>query len=234
MSGVTLSNHGAVRVISLDRPPLNAMTPEMVNALAAAFEAAANDDCKALVLTGANGHFSAGIDTQLVPRLAADERAELLHALNAMVYRLFAMPKPVVAAVPGHAIGAGLILPLACDIRLAARGDYKIGLTEAKAGLPFPAGPLAVIEATLSPEKRQYLALDSRGYAPDNPIFDDLFEARLDAGQLLDAAIEKARTLADYPAYAQIKRQLRQAACERLRRQVANREEPLLAQADGG
>jgi enoyl-CoA hydratase/carnithine racemase len=65
----------------------------------------------------------------------------------------------VAAAVSGHAIGAGLVVAIASDLRVVASGAFKLGLTEAAAGIPFPAAPLAICRAELSPRALRVLAL---------------------------------------------------------------------------
>src|SRR5262245_8679212 len=112
-----------VRVLMLQRPPVNALDLALVGAILDALRGARTEsDCAAIVLTGAPGIFSAGIDTREVPAYTPRRRAEMLRAVNRMIFELYALPKPVVAAVSGHALGGGLVLALACDLRLAARG----------------------------------------------------------------------------------------------------------------
>src|SRR5262245_25740613 len=141
----------AVWTLVLDRPPANAVDLDMVEALSdavAAVETAA--DCRGLVVTGAGRFFSGGIDVKALPAYDATTRVRMLRRINATVARFYGLAKPVVAAVNGHALGAALVLVLACDVRLAAAGDYTLGLTEAAAGVPFPAVPLLVVEAEVT------------------------------------------------------------------------------------
>src|SRR5262249_42027481 len=140
-----------VRVLTLRRPPVNALDRCLVaDILEALRTARADQECAAVVLTGVPGVFSAGLDMRAVPGYTRLQHADLLRSVNRMTCQLYGMPKPVVAAISGHALGGGLVLALACDLRLAARGAFKLGLTEAEAGFPFPAGPLAVVHSELS------------------------------------------------------------------------------------
>ena len=86
-----------------------------------------------------------------------------------------AIPKPVVAAINGHALGGGFVLMLACDYRIAVDiKSARLGMTEAQAGIPFPAGPLEVIRNELAPELLRRLTLTSAVLNPH-----ELLEARI-------------------------------------------------------
>jgi enoyl-CoA hydratase len=225
---IGIEDQQGVRVVSIKRPPVNALNLELVQTLGKAVQEACDDSaCKALVLTGIEGYFSAGIDTREVPKYDAATRSLMLRSINRMIFELYRLPKPVVAAVSGHALGGAFVLMLATDLRLAAHGDFRLGLTEAAAGVAFPAGPLEVVRAELSPEHARWLALGSQpatsGLLLERCILDHVVEP----GVLLARAVEEAGRLAAMPAYARVKLQLRAAACERLRRIVENDEEPL-------
>ena len=218
-----------MRVLALERPPVNALDFTHVRALGDALEAAAGDEaCRALVVTGIPGVFSAGIDTKRIPSYDADERASMLRGVNRMLLALYSLTKPTAAAISGHALGAGLVLALACDLRLAAEGEFRLGITEALAGIPFPAGPLAVVQAELSPEAQRRLALTSATPAPSSPLLAGVVDRVVPAESLLDTAVAEARRLAAQPGFAAVKRQLRADTVARMRRIVERDEEPLL------
>jgi enoyl-CoA hydratase len=228
---VESADRDGVRVVTLRRPPVNAIHLEMVEAIAEAIAQAAGDPaCAALVLTGQPGVFSAGIDTREVPAYDAEKRAAMLRAINRTILALYGLAKPAVAAISGHALGGALVFALACDMRLAARGPFQLGLTEARAGVPFPAGPLAVVQAELSPSTARLLMLTSLTAPPDSPLLHPgVIDRVLPQDALLDAALSEARQLASQPAHARVKAQLRAATLERLTRIAARDEEPMLA-----
>ncbi|MCG8588344.1 MAG: enoyl-CoA hydratase/isomerase family protein [Proteobacteria bacterium] len=225
---VEQTDHGSVRVIALARPPVNAIELELVTAVAAAVEAAAKDAaCGAVVLTGAPGVFSAGIDTRVVPDYTVEDRASMLRGINRMVAALYGLPKPLVTAVSGHALGGGFVLALTGDARFAAAGEFRLGLTEVDAGIPFPAGPLEVVRAEVPAPRR--LVLGSGVYAPDAAELADLLDRVVPAESLLAEAVEEARLRSEKSAYAAVKAQLREPVQARLRRIVEEDAEPLLA-----
>jgi 2-(1,2-epoxy-1,2-dihydrophenyl)acetyl-CoA isomerase len=112
------------RLITLNRPErLNALTVEMAEALSAALDdAAADESCRALLLTGAGRAFCAGQDLTAIVGMAPAEIGHLLDHYNSLIRKLHGLALPVVCAVNGVAAGAGANLALASDIVLAARG----------------------------------------------------------------------------------------------------------------
>lgn len=131
-----------VAVLTLDDPARrNAMTEQMGDDLTARCEELAGDaDVRAVVLTGTPPAFSAGGDLAMLEELGRRARDEGFDATDHMraFYRRFlairSLPQPVVAAINGHAVGAGLCVALACDLRVVA-DDAKVGLNFAKLGL---------------------------------------------------------------------------------------------------
>jgi enoyl-CoA hydratase len=209
---------------------VNAVDLPFADAIGAALEAAAADSaCRALVLTGGPPAFCAGVDVKAVPGYDAARRAEMIRRINRTIRALYGMPKPTVAAVGGHAIGAGLVVALACDFRLVADGPHRLGLTEVAAGIPYPAAPLAVVRADLDHHTARDLVLCGRIFGPADRVAARVFDAVLPAERLVDAAVERARDAAGLRAYAVVKRQLKREALARLERIVEDDDDPLLA-----
>ena len=140
--GITTARRGAVLTITIDQPPLNLMTPALMQAWLAALDAAEPDDTvRCVVVTGAGTRaFSAGAKVDDEARRAAtsgDKGAEFRDLGRKLIDRLELFAKPVVAAIRGWAIGGGFALSQACDIRLAAEdakfrtGDAYIGVIPA-------------------------------------------------------------------------------------------------------
>jgi enoyl-CoA hydratase len=229
MKLVTATDEGPVRVLTVARPPLNAVDLTLVTALGEAIEAAAHDDgCRALVLTGAPPAFSAGIDVKVVPGYDPAARAAMVRGIDRTILTLYGMPKPTVAAVNGHALGGGLVVALACDVRLAAAGRYTLGLLEVTAGIPFPAGPLVVVQSELDPQTANTLALTGCTFGPADPLAARFVHAVIPGETLVATAIERARGLAELRGYAAVKRQLRAAALARLEQIVRDDADPLV------
>jgi enoyl-CoA hydratase len=216
---------GGVVVITLDRPPVNALSSAFVRELTMALEREAHQ-AQAIVVTGAGRAFSAGVDTKAAATLDRAGQRAGVEAINRLVTVLFGLAVPVVAAVNGHALGGGLIVPLACDVVIATSAECKLGLTEVVAGVPFPAAPLAVCRHRLSAPAYNNLCLTGRVIGPAEALALDVVDELAEPDRLLDRAADTAAQLAGYPAYARVKDQVRAAARAQMERDVAD--DPLL------
>lgn len=118
-----------VTLLTIDRPERrNAINTDACVALKEAVDAAVADGSRAIVLTGAGGHFCAGAD------LSGVEGSDFRAALRVLLDTLTTVPMPVMAAVQGVALGAGTQLAVACDLRVAS-ADSRFGIPAAKLGL---------------------------------------------------------------------------------------------------
>ena len=133
MSLVRYAVEGAVAVITLDRPPVNALSSALVADLDAAVTRAGDAAVRAVVVTG-DPHFAAGADISEFDLSAAG--GTLGPDLSDLILRLERLPKPTIAAVRGFALGGGLELALGCDFRFLAT-EARVGLPEIKLGI-FP------------------------------------------------------------------------------------------------
>lgn len=204
---------GATQILWFDRAPINALTVEMLLEGAATFAALAADPPQGgIVLASAHAAFTAGVDTKAAATLDTEGRRQLVCAVNAFAAALYRLPCAVVAAVGGHAIGAGGIICLASDWVFIADTELKIGLPEAKAGLPFPAVPLIIMAHQLDPVWRRRLALSSMLLGPHEAVTAGLADAVVSPETLVEAAVTQAALLSDQSAFVIIKRDLRRKA----------------------
>src|SRR5215469_15341475 len=136
---VRLEKEGAVGVIVLDRPPANTYDYGFLREFGAAVDDARYDDgVRAVVVASASERFfSSGADVAAFRAGSASQRAMTALLAHEVFRKLENTPMVFVAAIAGHALGGGLELALACDVRFAARGSYRIGLPEVSLGL-FP------------------------------------------------------------------------------------------------
>src|SRR5258706_12337111 len=130
--------HGPIREHRLNRPPVNALSPALIVALKDAIQAAPAAGARALILSGAPGRFSGGLDVPLLLGLDRPAMALLWGVFYSLLGAIAPSPIPIVAAITGHAPAGGTVLALFCDYRIMAEGDYKIGLNEVQVGIPVP------------------------------------------------------------------------------------------------
>lgn len=210
---------GGIRILRLTNPPANAFNRALLTDLGAAMEAAANDErVRAVVLTGAGKFFSGGLDLTEVTAPSQREVFGSTFGSNDGIFALWTLPKPTVAMVNGHAIAGGAILCLACDVRIAARGQTKIGLNEVAIGLPFPIGAYEIAALALSNQQARRLLLDAELHTADAARGLGVLDEVVEPADLERVALERARLLASYSAtaYAETKRRLQQAAVQRV------------------
>lgn len=136
---VSLEKEGAIGILVLDRPPANAYDYEFLRALGSAIdEIRVDGDVRAVVVRSASEKFfSAGADLKAFAAGSARRRSMTALLGNEVFRKMEVTPLIFVAAITGHALGGGLELALACDLRFASKGGYRLGLTETSLGL-FP------------------------------------------------------------------------------------------------
>ena len=200
-------------IITLTNGERNTLNPDLLEeGVAALQELAKNPPRGGVVLTGAGAHFTCGMDTKVAASLDEAGQKRARDGVNNLIAALHRLPCPLVCAVNGNSIGAGGIMMLCADWIYAATGNYKIGLPEAKAGLPFPAVPQAVLDHWLEPSWRRRLALSSMLLAPNEAIGAGLVEATVMPDDLINMSVAKAKELASQPGFKACKRQLRAKA----------------------
>jgi enoyl-CoA hydratase/carnithine racemase len=152
-----------VRRLTISNPAKrNALDHAILDGIAAAVRAADDDGrTRAIVLTGAHGMFSSGYDIGDIPEdvFAAEAEKLVAHPFTSAIDALDATDVPTIAAMPGHTIGGGLELALACDLRVA-RDGIKLGMPPAKLGLVYShTGLRRFLHAIGEPRTRQLFLL---------------------------------------------------------------------------
>ncbi|MDY0021138.1 enoyl-CoA hydratase/isomerase family protein [Arenimonas caeni] len=154
---IEIHAHGAIHEIRLARPPVNALTPEMLSALRTAVQAAPEQGARAIILSGGERVFSAGMD---VPHLMGLDPAGLKAgwaSLFSAARAIARSPVPVVAALGGHSPAGGCVLALCCDYRIMARGPFRIGLNEVQVGLVAPDAIQHLMRRVVGPYRAERL-----------------------------------------------------------------------------
>lgn len=208
-----VEQRGGVHLVILDNPPYNTVFAEMMEAGAEQISALGHDEgTAAIVLTGAGENFTRGMDVKVAASLDGEGIMRTRTAINRFCAELHRLPCAFVRAVNGHTIGAGGIITLCADWVIAAEGEFKIGLPEARAGLAFPPIPQAIIDHWLDPVWRRRLALTSQLFTPREAVATGMVDEVVTANQLIETALTRAEELASQRAFRDCKRQLRAKA----------------------
>lgn len=210
---------GRVAVLRMDHGKANAMDLELCDGLTAQLADFRQSSARSLVITGSGRIFSAGVDLLRVLEGGAAYVRAFLPAVSRTFEALFSLPKPVVAAVNGHAIAGGCVMTCAADYRLMAREPGRIGIPELLVGVPFPVVPLEIMRFAVPPQHVQSLVYLGATLPADSALEHGLVDAVVDPERLLDEAVLVAERLAALPsaAFALTKRQLREPALMRIR-----------------
>lgn len=191
-----------VGVITLDRPPVNAFSTELITALDAAIGEVDTQRVRAVVVTG-DPHFAAGADIKAFKAgMDSGERpGRLGHDLSRVLTRLEGLPKPVIAAVKGFAIGGGLELAVACDFRFFAE-DARCGQGEVGLGIIPGAGGTQRLPRLIGLGAARELVYSGRQVAADEALRLGIADEVHPPGDVLDAAMEAAARYAAGPTRA--------------------------------
>ena len=212
---VVAEDRDDVRLVTIDRPPVNALDVDTLHELADVLEVSAGDDgVGAVVLTGAGKVMSAGAD--LIKVLAGDDAYidAGIDALTRAFRSVFTFLKPIVAAVNGHALAGGAVLVCGCDHRVMGAGAGRIGAIELSAGVPFPAWALQLVRHRVHSGNLEEVVLFGRSYDPEGALRCGLIDEVVNEGETMEIAFDRARELAQIPgsSFALTKRSLRAPA----------------------
>lgn len=205
-------NHDGVAIITLERGKVNAINLEMVERLRETLdELAADCSVCGIVLTGDGAFFSFGFD---IPELCGLERAmfrQFVGEFAALCTQVFMYPKPMVAAINGHAVAGGWMLAQACDHRFVSRGKIKLGLNEVRFGAALWASSIAILNSLAPPAVARRMMLRGDFLTPEQALELGLVDSVVDQQSLVDAAINDVKHCSSGPpaAYAAIKRTAR-------------------------
>ncbi|MGH8428235.1 MAG: enoyl-CoA hydratase/isomerase family protein [Gammaproteobacteria bacterium] len=189
-------------LLTLNRPPANALSPELLGALADALGAAVQDRARAIVIAGQPGMFSAGLDVPLLLTLDRAAMDDFWRTFFGVLRALARSPVSVGMAITGHCPAGGTVLALFADYRIAAVGDFKLGLNEVQVGLPMPSLVFGAFRRLLGAHAAEQLAVSAGLITPEEALAVGLVDAVAPVDQVVARAVERAMTLAALPAAA--------------------------------
>ncbi|MPZ96154.1 MAG: enoyl-CoA hydratase/isomerase family protein [Propionibacteriales bacterium] len=199
---VRLEVEDGVGTIRLDRPKMNALNVQVQEEIrAAAQEAATRPDVRAVVLYGGERVFAAGADIKEMAEMSYTDMVDRGGPLQASLTAVARIPKPVVAAITGYALGGGFELALCADIRVAA-DDAKVGQPEILLGIIPGAGGTQRLARLVGPAKAKDVIFTGRFVEADEALRIGLVDQVLPAAEVYETARAWAAQFANGPAYA--------------------------------
>jgi enoyl-CoA hydratase len=215
---IELRSEGDVTILELAHGRANALDLELCRGLRDRLAELTAAPCRAVVLTGRQDIFSAGVDLKRVLDGGVPYLAEFVPALDAAFEALVRFPKPLVAAVNGHAVAGGCVLACAADQRLMAAGPARIGVPELRVGVAFPGAVVEIMRLVVAPGHLQELLYRGATLEPQLALQWGLVDALAEPARLLDEALATAEDLASVPteSFRLTKAQLRAPALERI------------------
>ncbi len=196
--------HDTIVELQLARPPVNALNLELLRSLRAALEEAPAAGVRGIVLSGAPGMFSAGVD---VPALMGRERSEVRafwREFFAVCAALARSPVPVVAAITGHSPAGGAVLSLFCDYRVMAEGPFRIGLNEVQVGLSVPDCIQLALRRVVGTYRAERLLVAGAMIESSQALACDMVDELTGVDQVITRALHWLRELLALPAHAML------------------------------
>jgi enoyl-CoA hydratase/carnithine racemase len=199
---VRLEVSDGVATLRLDRPPMNALNVQVQEEIrAAAAEASEREDVRAVVLYGGEKVFAAGADIKEMAEMSYTDMVQRSGPLQSSLTAVARIPKPVVAAVTGYALGGGCELALCADIRIAA-DNAKLGQPEILLGIIPGAGGTQRLSRLVGPAKTKDIVFTGRFVGAEEALAIGLVDKVVPAEQVYESALAWASAFAHGPAYA--------------------------------
>jgi enoyl-CoA hydratase/carnithine racemase len=200
---VTYEADDAVGTITLDNPPANSYDLQVMTEFAAAVDEAIAGDVKAVVVRSASPKFfSAGADVKKFLDGDVDANMEMIRTSQGAYRRMASAPQVFLAHINGHALGGGLEITLACDLRYATEGSYKLGTPEVTLGLLPGNGGTQRLTRLVGPSRALDLLLTGRTFSPQEALDMGLVSALYPAEEAEARVREQAERFAVGPALA--------------------------------
>jgi enoyl-CoA hydratase/carnithine racemase len=200
---VTFTNEGPLGFITLDKPPANSYDLAFMSEFSEAVDDAIVGATRVVIVQSASPKFfSAGADIKKFTEGDVDANMEMIRVSQGAFRRMAAAPQVFIAFIGGHALGGGLEITLACDIRIGATGSYKLGLPEVTLGLLPGNGGTQRLTRLIGPSRALELLITGRTFEPDEGLEMGLLAHVYDSDDAEARVREYAERLATGPALA--------------------------------
>lgn len=225
MQFVEVSREEGLAIVTLARGKVNALNETLVEELRACLEElAADEQCRAIVITGRGKFFSFGFDIPEFLSYSPKDFTRYLTKFSDLYTYLFLHLKPVVAALNGHTVAGACMLATACDYRVMVDGKAKISLNEITFGASVFAGAVEMLKACVGHRNAEMILCTGSMYSADEALGLGLIDKKTSEEGLMEEAKRVARDLGrrDQRPFSSIKRLLRKPIAEEIVKREAD------------
>jgi 3,2-trans-enoyl-CoA isomerase len=225
MSLTNIHSQDGITTLTLTRGKVNAMNEEMVDHLIETVQKLGKDaDTRAVVLTGQGSFFSFGLDVPELYNYSPADFTRFLTKFTDMYLRLFEFPKPLLAAINGHAVAGGFMISIPCDYRIMTTGKARISLNEITFGSSVFAGSIEILKCVTGHRNAELFALAGKMYSAEEAKALGLVDEVTPPESVLPRAQSLAAEMAarDAVAYTAIKELLRGPVIDEIKRTEAD------------
>jgi enoyl-CoA hydratase/carnithine racemase len=216
MEHITTESQEGLLIVTMSRGKANALNGAMVEELSAMVERARSDESVRGVVLASDRpkFFSGGFDVMEVFEFDRETMTEFFGRFIDLYEGLLDLPRPVVAAVSGHAFAGGAVLALGCDSRVMAEGDYGFALNEINLGIVLPPGMIRMAVRAAGARSARELVVEGRTFTPRQSLEAGLASEVVAPEDALEQAVRRARALAEKPpsTYGSVKRLFNEVA----------------------
>ena len=215
---VTLERENGRGIVRLSRDRGNAIDDDVLDGLMKAFgEAEQDPGLQGVILTAAGKLFCPGLDLVYLSAMDRSELGRFMEKFAACLLQMYSFPKPVVAALSGHALAGGYILSMTADWRILRTGAL-VGLNELKVGVPLPFGVSMILRDTVISPRLEEVALFGRNYKDEAALASSLVHELCEPDAMTARSVERLEemTSKDLNSFAVTKHYLRSATVERI------------------
>ena len=213
---ITYRFEDGIAIVTIDDGKANAISHEVLGGLREALDQAERE-ARALVIVGREGKFSAGFDLAVMTESTESMRGLVIEGARFLT-RLYGFPLPTVAACTGHALAAGSLILLACDVRIGAEGPSKIGLNEVAIGMALPIFAVELARERLTSRELPSATMGARIYDPQGAAEAGYLDQVVAADRVVAESVAEATRLSALRtgAYARTKQVARAAVIDHI------------------
>lgn len=196
MNTIDTTITGGIATLTLSRGKVNALESELAADLKQSLDRVTGDEnIRAIILTGKGKFFSFGFDLPVLLGYSRNFLIDFLHTFSRLKRLMYLCPKPLIAAINGHAVAGGCMLILPADYRMASSGRTRIGLNEINIGASVFVESIEMLKATVGTRNTQTILLEGTMYSVDEAKQFGLIDEIVEPDDLMHLAKQKAESL---------------------------------------